>query len=600
MLGALVYLRLTSFRNWLRSRLRRLRQPKYLAGAIVGAAYFYFFFFRPISGPPRRTGRTVVDEQALDAAAAAFPTDWLPAITVMGAAALLIFLTLMWVVPTGPAALGFTEAEIAFLFPAPITRRALVHFRLLSAQFRSLLGAIFMMLFSNQWTVLGGSPFTHAVGWWFIFSALNLHHSGAGFTLTRLAERGLGTWRRRLLVFAFIAGVIVITFARLPAAERLPALGADGSSSFRPLTDWVVNLGGTAPLGWLLWPLKLVLGPFLAADLRAFLLALLPALAVITLHYLWVVRTAVAFEDAAIDQAQKRAERVAAWRSGDRHVGRAQAKGRAGPFRLRSSGRPEIAFLWKNLLSTWPYFTLRVFAISAFVIAALCTWLNRQPGWAELMAFVGTLAAGFGFYVLIIGPHFARQDIRTDLPNTDILKTYPLAGWQIVLGQIFAPTAILTGVIWLALLTLLLSFYSPRPVFNWFTPGVRVAGGLAFAAITPVLVMLQLLVPNAAALVFPGWFQASRGRGGGPEVVGQRMIFFMAQVLTMIAALAPAAVMATAVILILVQLLHVWEVAAIGIAALGVFVVLAAEVWCGIWWLGRRFEKLDLSAELRP
>ena len=37
-----------------------------------------------------------------------------------------------------------------------------------------------------------------------------------------------------------------------------------------------------------------------------FLLALAPALAVIGLHYLWVVRAAVAVEDAAIDQAQRR------------------------------------------------------------------------------------------------------------------------------------------------------------------------------------------------------------------------------------------------------------------------------------------------------
>ena len=598
MLGALVYLRLTSFTNWLRARLRRLRQPKYLAGALVGVAYFYFAFFRPISAPARRSGRAMVDDQALDAAAGALPTDWLPAIAVMAAAALLVFLTLMWIVPTGPASLGFSEAEIAFLVPAPITRRALVHFRLLSAQFRSLLGAIFMMLFSNRWTVLGGSPFTHAVGWWFIFSALNLHHSGAGFTLTRLSERGIGTWRRRLLVFAFIAGVVAVTVARLPAADRLPAAGDDGS--LRPIAEWLVNLGGTAPLGWLLWPLQLVLGPFLASDLRAFLLALLPALAVITLHYLWVVRTAVAFEDASIDQAEKRAARIAAWRSGDRRVGRAPAKGRPGPFRLRSSGRPEMAFLWKNLLSTWPYFTLRVFAISAFVIAGACTWLNHLPQWSGLMPGIGTMAFFFGVYTLIVGPQFARQDIRTDLPNTDILKTYPLAGWQIVLGQLLTPAAILTGVLWLALLTLLLSFHSARPVFAWFTPDVRIAGGLAFAAITPVLVMLQLLVPNAAALVFPGWFQASRGRGGGPEVVGQRMIFFIAQLFTMLAALAPAALMAAAVIAILVGWLHVWEVAAIGIAALGVFVVLAAEVWCGIWWLGQRFEKLDLSAELRP
>ena len=48
MLSALLYLRLMSARNWLVARIRRLRQPKYLFGALVGCAYFYFFFFRPL------------------------------------------------------------------------------------------------------------------------------------------------------------------------------------------------------------------------------------------------------------------------------------------------------------------------------------------------------------------------------------------------------------------------------------------------------------------------------------------------------------------------------------------------------------------------
>ena len=45
---------------------------------------------------------------------------------------------------------------------APIPRRGLVHFRLLSAQFRSLVGAAVMMLFSNRWTIIGGNVATRA------------------------------------------------------------------------------------------------------------------------------------------------------------------------------------------------------------------------------------------------------------------------------------------------------------------------------------------------------------------------------------------------------------------------------------------------------
>ena len=45
MIGALIYLQVQSIKNRLRMRLRRLKKPKYLAGAAVGGAYFYFFFF---------------------------------------------------------------------------------------------------------------------------------------------------------------------------------------------------------------------------------------------------------------------------------------------------------------------------------------------------------------------------------------------------------------------------------------------------------------------------------------------------------------------------------------------------------------------------
>ena len=46
MIRALLYLQYHSFRNRLISRFKRLRQPKYLFGALAGGIYFYFYFFR--------------------------------------------------------------------------------------------------------------------------------------------------------------------------------------------------------------------------------------------------------------------------------------------------------------------------------------------------------------------------------------------------------------------------------------------------------------------------------------------------------------------------------------------------------------------------
>ena len=46
MLSALFYLQYHSVKNRTLMRLKRLRQPKYLFGAVVGGLYFYFYFFR--------------------------------------------------------------------------------------------------------------------------------------------------------------------------------------------------------------------------------------------------------------------------------------------------------------------------------------------------------------------------------------------------------------------------------------------------------------------------------------------------------------------------------------------------------------------------
>ena len=44
--GALLYYQRHWWHNRLLTRLRRLRQPKYLLGAIVGGLYFYWYIFR--------------------------------------------------------------------------------------------------------------------------------------------------------------------------------------------------------------------------------------------------------------------------------------------------------------------------------------------------------------------------------------------------------------------------------------------------------------------------------------------------------------------------------------------------------------------------
>jgi hypothetical protein len=597
MIGALLYLRLTSLRNSFVARIKRLKQPKYLFGALAGAAYFWFLVLGHIGGSSRSAHRAAMAQAAQDALPATLGGAS-PLIGSLAALAFFGFVLLTWLVPTQKPGLGFSEAETAFLFPAPISRRMLINFKLLSSQFAILFTSLFFALLSNRWSTTGGNALTHSLGWWAILSTLNLHSTAAALTLIRLIEGGMSTARRRTIVLAGVGLAIAATVAWV--WRDLAAPTAEDVSGVGPLTHYLLTILNGGALRWLLWPFRLVLAPFFATDTPEFLLTFGPALLVIAAHYAWVMRMEeVSFEEAALTAAEKRTALIAQARAGTYRLGGAKAKARRGPFRLADTGWPEFAFLWKNLLSTRPYFNLRTLAVLAVIILAGSRWMQSNSEVAQgLRIVVPIISLMVGVYVMLLGPHLARQDLRSDLICADILKTYPIRGWRLVLGELLTPVAILTGLVWLALLAATLAFTPTGSLAQSFPPALQVTCAVAVAAIAPPLITLQLLVLNGATVVFPGWFQTSRTQAGGIEMMGQRLIFLFGNLIVIFTALLPAA--AFGGLLIFVTQWLIGGLAAIIFATVAVLAVLIGEVWCGLWWLGERFEKFDLSAELRP
>jgi len=208
---------------------------------------------------------------------------------------------------------------------------------------------------------------------------------------------------------------------------------------------------------------------------------------------------------------------------------------------------------------------------------------------------VGVLSAMFAVYTLLVGPQLARQDLRNDLPNADILKTYPMEGWRLALGELLAPTAILTAVLWIELLGCAAAVDTGDG--HALTSGVRATAVVCLALAAPLVCLLQLIVPNWIMVLMPGWYQASRSRAGGVEIFGQRLMFGVIQLLFALGVIVPAA---GAVWLIIFS--SQWLIGAgpaIALATLVVLPVLAGEAAFGLWWLGERFEKFDLSTESR-
>ena len=578
MISALLYLQYHSIKNRTVMRFKRMKQPKYLVGAIAGGVYFYFYFFRYVFGlGSKRPGLGFM----------AAPENRL-LMESFGSLALLVILLMAWVLPHERAALAFTEAEVAFLFPAPVSRRGLIHFKLLRSQMAILFTTLLLTLLTNRF---GGHPWIRAVGWWLILSTLNLHFLGSSFGRTLLLDSGITNWQRRLGILGLVAAlsVLILVWAR----RSMPAL------TFSPLEDpsgfkqYVQQALASGPALYLLYPFRLVVRPFLSTDALDFLRAVAPAVLILAVHYWWVIRSDVAFEEGSIEASKRLADKVAAMRSGNWRGTKKLRKGRRPPFPLPPLGPRPVALLWKNLISAGQGFTLRMWILLAAVGVSSCAMLSAMGGKSGWLPAVGMVAGMLMIWTLLLGPQFARQDFRQDLLLADALKTYPMRGWQIALGELLAPAVILTGIQWFLLI--IATGTAALSSIGGMKTSSALGIGLSVAVIIPALNLITLQIPNAAVLLFPAWFQTGKDGAHGIEATGQRLIFMLGTLIVFALSLVPAAAVFAGVFFLVQMFLG--KIAAAMIASVGAALVLAVEAGSGLLLLGWLFERFDVAAE---
>lgn len=582
---AYVWLKLVSARNLIVQRVKRLKQPKYLFGAVAAAAYMYFFFFRHMFRGVGNDGTRGLPGLSPELA---------PDLMAIAAFVVFIFALGSWVLPSARASLQFSQPEVAFLFPAPVTRRTLIHLKLLQAQLGIFLTAFIMSLLFRRASFLPGNPVLHAMGWWLILSTLNLHFLSASFAREKLLYVGVSPWRRRLFVGVALVAVGAVCAWWLRASLAMPTT-ADTASGTAVL-HYVGSVLRAPPLGWLLLPFKWAVAPLFATDLASFALALLPVSLLILGHYLWVVHADVAFEEASIEASRERADRVSAMREGKLRFGKQQAKARSAPFKLATQGFVPVAFLWKNLIALGPFYRLRTWLIASAVIVVGGLWMGADPTRLPLLHILGGIALGLGGWLFFAGPMFMQRGLRQTIEHMDILKASPLTGWQIVLGELFTPMTLMTFAQWLLLLVAAIAFGSGETDLA-LTAGNLVTAAIGVALIAPPLCGIMLCVPFAGMLVFPAWSGGSgNSAGAGFEVMGQRLIFFAAYVIVLGIALVPAAAVGAIAFVVGHWLINLQL--ALVLAAIFGGLVLVVQLAAAVWWLGERVERFDVSAEL--
>jgi ABC-2 type transport system permease protein len=559
------YLAWRSTYNRVARQLRQLRSPRYLLALLFGLTYLWVI---AVEERPRHAPQVLVGAR------------WLELVGAIGVIGALLW---GWVFGVERRVLAFSPAEVTFLFAGPVTRRGLVQYKLLRNQ-------ILILFNSLLWTLIlarerfGASPWLRAISIWVLLTTISFHRLGASFVRTSLLEHGRIALRHRIVSLVLLGAALVgLTWSIQGALPDLAAGWAGGLTTFLDaLTD-----ASAAPVPRiLLAPFRAMIRPLSAHTIGEWLRAMGPALLLLVLHYIWVIRADSAFEEDAAEASLRRARQTVG-----RSRGTPELAHRRLPalLHLAPLGWPAGAILWKNLLAVVRTRRARTMAslfLAASVVAALLSFETH----GTIPEVLGWLAATWAGLAVVIGPQWIRNDLRSDLLKLDLLRSYPVGGRAIVAAEVAASTLVLTVLQLALMLIAYLAFLGNDRMEP--SLGVRTAVLGAAVICLPGINYLGMLIQNGAAVLFPSWVHLGSGRPTGVEALGQNMLVIVAYTLVLAAALLLPAVLGVGLFSALQARAGWWAVAPSALVLLAGIAIEAAMI---LRWLGRVFEGTDPS-----
>jgi hypothetical protein len=573
-IGTFIGVSLLTFKNRFLQRLRRLREPRYLIGAIAGAAYFWFFFFR------RAHSSNVALARMHDPLFNTVIVDFAGAVV-------LLMMICAWALPGDSGGLEFSEAEIAFLFPAPLHRRDLLLYKILRAQPQAVFSALML-------TIIGTRQ-GYFIGTWIAFSVMAIYFTLVSLGRARLRLMHIGFLPRLVGVALILGGLYALVLNQLHGGGpfNMPAdfkqtvkAGVSGREAIEAFFHKPV-------IAAILFVPRTIASAALPASLSSLAISAVVVAAMGVAFFFIAAALNVSFQEASIDASQRKAAKQA--RSRSQRVGSFVMFRRApAPFRMGETGPIEVAIIWKNLIAlmrnsiAW----VVIFVLTAAFLLGMAFWAHEPSNY--LMIGTGLLFLT-GFFPLM-GPNVFANDLRLDMPRLEVLKSYPISGERLVAAEIFAPLVVIS--------ILEMIFATSASVLIAMSPA---KGHLSYAGtpqfIVTVLLLtipvctIQLIIRNAIPVLFPGWAVRGKEEMRGFVMTGQRLVTLAGNLLVLVVALIPAAI---------VFLPSVWlaykffagSPALVAVATMPAVGVLVAEAWFGVKALGAQFENLDVSSEM--
>jgi ABC-2 type transport system permease protein len=502
---ALWYLARLTARNRLRTQLARLKQPRYVIAMLLGGFYLYW----------------ALSMNTRDAESPFATLGTSTAAPLIVAAALLLTSARWWLATPDRTALAFTPAEVHLLFPAPVSRRALVQSKLLRGQVAILINVL-------VWVVLlrggGGSldGWQRGIALWILFSTFTLHRLAAALVRLNLGQRR-GAARGRAAVPLVLFGALFAAVGSVLWQAR-PAITAAWADGFSAVFDTLQTVLQQPIARFALLPVQALVAPVFAVSGTDWLWRLGPALLVLALHYLWVVRTDAAFEEAALEASQERAKVLAKLSGTELSAKRSRKGGVARVFPLPQWGHPAITIAWKNAAAAirgggW----LRQIGIFFGIFAGTLFVLKLTTGMP--IAAMLALTSVWGVMLLLLGPIWTRYDLRLDLRDLTMIRTMPLSGRAIVSAEIVGVSLLHAITIYAFLAVPVLFAATDRLMRRDLIELVGNPGPALLTALllVPAINLLTFTIQNGLALLYPAWVQLGTDRRGF-EAMGQTML----------------------------------------------------------------------------
>ena len=309
-----------------------------------------------------------------------------------------------------------------------------------------------------------------------------------------------------------------------------------------------------------------------------------PAIAMLLLHTLWVLRTDTAFEDAAIVASAERARRLEAMRS-RRSLASAAPKSPTSTIQLATVGHPALAIIWKNMLCLRRTSQWRVFIGPTVMAIAIGTAMGRDETDAAARIAAGSIMlAGM---LLVFGGRLIRNDLRHDMQHLPLIKSLPIASEHIVIAEIASSALPMAA----AQLLLVVIAYVATIVSHTELLARDLRLALLAAAPFAILALNGALgtIQNATAVLFPGWVRLGPVVSTGVEALGQNVLMTVSSLFSLAVALIAPLGLGWIVVAGLGQSRPV-SLALVIIAAAG---LLALETYGAIRVLGRSLSKAE-------